>query len=149
MAEFPLQPVREVLHRRAEDAANELRSHGERLDRARRKLAELEQYRSEYLTQRDAARVRGTTASALRDFEVFLARLDEALAAQAGELRRLEAIWEASRENWMEHARREHAFDVLAERHEARENQAAIRQEQKFQDEFASRRARATRRPDR
>ena len=49
---FPLETVRSVVHRRAEDAAAVVRGQAARLQAAEGKLAELERYRDEYRMQR-------------------------------------------------------------------------------------------------
>lgn len=134
-----------MAQRQTEEAAVALRRHGERLGQARAKLAELEAFRGEYAAQREAAMRGGMTAAGLRNFEVFLSRLDEAVAAQAGEVERLERVWDMARRHWETLRQREQAFDVLAGRHEARELQAGLRLEQKLQDEISSHRARRAR----
>ena len=142
MKPFPLEPVRGVLQKRTEDAATALRRHGERKRAAEIKLEDLQVYRAEYLEQKAAALSAGTTASRLRDFDGFIARLDQAIAAQVTDVQRLAATWEAARALWMEQRQREQAFDVLADRHADAQMRVESRQDQKQQDEFASRRNR-------
>jgi flagellar FliJ protein len=85
----------------------------------------------------------GAAVARLRDFDVFLERIREALDQQRTEESRLRATWEAARQHWEEQSRREHAIDVLAARHLQREQQREGRAEQKLLDEFAARSHRA------
>lgn len=136
---FPLETVRQVVHRRADDAAAVVRTQAARVEQAEAKLAELERYRDEYRVQRDQAMGGGASAGRLRDFDGFLARLETALDTQRGEVRRARAAWDMARAAWQEQHRQELAFDVLAQRHDQREAKLEQRQEQKAQDEFARR----------
>lgn len=141
---FPLEAVRLVARERAEAAARELGGHGQRLSAAREKLLQLEGFRAQYRGQRDAVLVKGAGAARLRDFDAFLARLEEAVRTQGEELARLEATFEAARERWLDLRRREQAMDVLAARHDGIEAERVRRLDQKAQDEFSQRIARTS-----
>jgi len=136
---FPLEPVREVLRQRTEDAATSLQAHAARLRAAEAKRGELEGYLAEYEAMRLRVLQEGATAVRLRDFGVFLERIREAMDLQRVEEGRLRATWEAARQHWEEQSRREHAIDVLAARHAQREQRREGRAEQKLLDEFAAR----------
>jgi flagellar FliJ protein len=107
------------------------------------KLRELEGYLAEYEAMRLRMLQEGATALRLRDFGVFLERIREAIDLQRIEEGRLRATWETARQHWEEQSRREHAIDVLAERHAQREQVREGRAEQKLLDEFAARGHRA------
>jgi flagellar FliJ protein len=134
-----LEAVRELAQRRTEGAANDLRGQADRLRAAERKLEQLRQYAAEYRLSRSAALTRGLTAARLREYDVFLARLQEAMQSQALEVDRAQATWEAARLRWVEAHRREKAMDALAERHADEEQLRENRRDRKEQDEFASR----------
>ena len=140
---FPLEPIREVLRQRTEDAATALQAHAGRLRAAEVKLRELEGYLAEYEAMRLRILQEGANALRLRDFGVFLERIREAIDLQRIEEGRLRATWETARQHWEEQSRREHAIDVLAERHAQREQVREGRAEQKLLDEFAARGHRA------
>lgn len=137
---FPLQTVRALARDRAEGAARELGGHGRRLEAARAKLAQLEEFRRQYETERMADLARGIDAARLRDHTAFIARLGEALGAQVAEVERVQAIFDASRARWLELRRKEQAMDALAERHARAEALRDQRLEQKAMDEFSQRR---------
>jgi flagellar protein FliJ len=136
---FPLETVRQLAQRRTADAATELQGHSTRLRAAQDKLKQLQGYRDEYRSAKANAMVQGVAMARLREFETFLARIEEAIAAQTLEVQRAEVLWEAARAHWAEQHRREKAMDTLADRHTAQELQREIRQDRKAQDEFSAR----------
>lgn len=137
--EFPLEMVRTVAHQRADDAARTLNGHASRLRSAEEKLTQLEQYRDEYQAQRVAAMRRGMQAGRLRDYESFLARLEEAIAQQRVDVDRARAVWEQALQYWQELDQRSQAMDTLRARHELSERSRENKLEQKGQDEAANR----------
>ena len=128
-------------------ARNE-REHAERVAAAQRHLQEmedkhaaLEKYRSEYEAGFAARSRAGFDAIGVRDFQAFLARLGEALVAQAELVSQARATLEAVRAQWREAAQRAHVVDSLAERWQSEETRAADRREQNVTDELSSQRA--------
>jgi flagellar FliJ protein len=128
-------------------ARNE-REHAERVAAAQRHLKEmedkhaaLEKYRGEYEAGFAARSRAGFDAVGVRDFQAFLARLGEALAAQAEVVKQAGAALDAVRAQWREAAQRAHVVDSLAERWQTEELRAADRREQNDTDELSSQRA--------
>lgn len=128
-------------------ARNE-REHAERVAAAQRHLKEmedkhaaLEKYRGEYEAGFAARSRAGFDAIGVRDFQAFLARLGEALAAQAELVMQAGAALDAVRAQWREAAQRAHVVDSLAERWQSEETRAADRREQNDTDELSSQRA--------
>ncbi len=136
---FPLQAARELAKRRLDDAATALRGYAGRLRNAEAKLVELEGFRQEYETQRNAELAAGITAGKLRGFEVFLGRLAQAIEAQRVDCGRQRAMWESAREAWIEAYRRSQAMDALAQRHVESELAREGKAERKREDEFSVR----------
>jgi flagellar FliJ protein len=136
---FPLETVRLLAQRRTEDAAAELQGHSTRLRAAEDKLKQLQGYRDEYRAAKAQAMVQGMAMGRLREFETFLARIEEAIEAQTVEVQRARVAWEAARVDWVEQHKREKAMDALADRHAAQELQRELRQDRKSQDEFSAR----------
>jgi len=116
-----------------------LQEHSARLRSAEDKLKQLQGYRDEYRAAKAAAMVQGMAMGRLREYETFLGRIDEAIAAQSVEVQRVQVAWESARLHWVEQHKREKAMDTLAERHAAEELQREIRQDRKSQDEFSAR----------
>ena len=128
-------------------ARNE-REHAERVAAAQRHLkdmedkhAALEKYRGEYEAGFAARSRAGFDAIGVRDFQAFLARLGEALTAQAELVKQAGAALEAVRTQWREAAQRAHVVDSLAERWHSEETRAADRRDQNESDELSSQRA--------
>jgi flagellar protein FliJ len=129
-------------------AARNEREHAERVAAAQRHLTEmedkhaaLEKYRGEYEAGFAARSRAGFDAAGVRDFQAFLARLGEALAAQAELVKQARAALDAVRAQWREAAQRVHVVDSLAERWQSEELRAADRREQNASDELSSQRA--------
>lgn len=98
------------------------------LDRALERLAELNAYRSTY-----AARTRpGDRMHAARwhDYQIFMARLDEAVRAQSEVVAGSRMTAERSRRNWQEKRKRVASLEQLLERY-ARDD--AVRDERREQ----------------
>ena len=128
-------------------ARNE-REHAERVAAAQRHLKEmedkhaaLEKYRGEYEAGFAARSRAGFDAIGVRDFQAFLARLGEALIAQAEVVKQARAGLDAVRAQWREAAQRAHVVDSLAERWQSEETRAANRRDQNETDELSSQRA--------
>jgi flagellar FliJ protein len=124
------------------------REHAERVAAAQRHLQEmedkhaaLEKYRGEYEAGFAVRSRAGFDAIGVRDFQAFLARLGEALVAQAEVVRQAHAALDAVRAQWREAAQRAHVVDSLAERWQHEETRAADRREQNDSDELSSQRA--------
>jgi flagellar protein FliJ len=129
-------------------AARNEREHAERVAAAQRHLKEmedkhaaLEKYRGEYEAGFAARSRAGFDAVGVRDFQAFLARLGEALVAQAELVNQARAALDAVRVQWREAAQRAHVVDSLAERWQSEETRAADRREQNVSDELSSQRA--------
>ena len=125
------------------------REHAERVARAERhvaemeeKLAALEKYRKRIRGRlRRARRRRASDAAGVRDFQAFLARLGEALTQQrrarrAGARKRTRPRCAS----WREAAQRAHVVDTLAERWQAEESREESRRDQQESDELSQQR---------
>ena len=104
---------------------------------AQAKLEELEAYRDAYL--RDYARraESGMNGAGLREYQIFLTRLDEALRQQAHVLAQARLQRGAELESWQNAARRAAAVGNLATHWQAEERVAADKVEQKESDEHS------------
>jgi len=104
---------------------------------AQAKLEELEAYRTAYV--RDFARraESGMNGAGVREYQVFLGRLDEALRHQTQILAQTRLRRDAELENWRNAARRAAAVGNLASHWQAEERVAAEKVEQKEADEHS------------
>lgn len=137
--QFPLKTLQERAVALQDDAGRQVAEAQARLTDARRKGELLETYRTQYRQRLDAAGEAGTTIQQVQDLTAFIARIDEALLQQRGEIDYLQALWSTARAQWLERRSDRKALDLLEERHTEREQQRERRAEQKVQDEAASR----------
>lgn len=136
---FSLQPLLDLMQNRADEATRRLGRLIAAEQSARSRLQLLEQYREEYAQRYREAAVGGLTPAALRNFQDFLARIDDAIEQQGKAVADSERSTAAGQTAWQEQNKRLKAIDTLADRHEARERYRENRQEQKEQDEYAAR----------
>jgi flagellar FliJ protein len=127
-------------------ARNE-REHAERVGAAERHLAEmrdklaaLERYRSEYEAGFKSRANAGVDVIGMRDYQVFLARLGEALTQQRELVAMALAALDTERARWREAAQRAHVVDTLQERWHTEEIRVANRRDQQETDELSQQR---------
>jgi flagellar FliJ protein len=101
------------------------------------KLAALERYRKEYEVGFAARAGAGFGAAAIRDFQMFLARLGDALEQQRLVVEKARAAHQAAILVWREAAKRAHVVDTLAERWQVEETREEGRRDQRDNDELS------------
>jgi flagellar FliJ protein len=111
---------------------------------AEAKLQELERYRSDYDKQFALRAGLGIGATSLRDYQVFLARLSEAIRQQQAVVKRAQSERDAERHRWQEAAKRAKALGHVVEQWQTEERRASDRREQRESDERAQRRVNKT-----
>jgi flagellar FliJ protein len=119
------------------ERASRARLADQRVREARSRLEELERYRSDYhsgLGQRVAV---GMAGPALRDYQVFMARLGEAIVQQRQAVVRCEAERNHDQQRWREIAVQLKAVSAVVERWRSDERIAESRAEQRGIDERA------------
>lgn len=139
---FSLQILLEHATQKLEAAERLLRMLGRKEEAARGRLEEIQGYKREYQQHMADMGGQGMEIHRLRDFHVFLAKVDEAIRHQEAEVVKVHASWEAAHAKWMEQRRQVKAYEVLAERrrHEARRREE--KRDQRGTDEAASRKTR-------
>jgi flagellar FliJ protein len=138
---FPLQFVLEHSQSRLDDAAKRLAQLKAQWQLAEEKLTQLEAYRRDYGERMGQTARAGMSVMALRDYQLFLAKLDGAIETQRAEVARCRGAWEEGRAEWLVCRGKLKAFQALEQRHTAREAVREARLEQKEQDESARRSA--------
>ncbi len=138
MARFGLQPLLEHSQHRLEAAERLLRMLRRKQEEAQRQLDQLYQFQGEY-----QARLRQTTAAGmsiqqLRDYQIFMVKVQGAIDHQVRELNLAGQRWEAAHKQWLEQRQKVKAYEALAERHRAAESRRVERYEQKLSDERAN-----------
>jgi len=132
-----MQPVQQVLEQGERARARELGEGQRRLADAEGKLAELKTYHGEYLLTYRKHAEDGTSVTRLRDFQAFLARLEQARAQQEKVVAQLREQAEQQRRTWQGAARQVKAVETVVDRWRHDELKVGERREQKESDERA------------
>ncbi len=103
------------------------------------KLAELEAYQAGYVSDFNARAGTGMNAISARDYQVFLARLGEALRQQTQTVVRAKAQRDAERQSWQGAAQRADAVGHMVKVWNSEDRKELDRHEQKESDEFSQR----------
>lgn len=134
-----LQMVRRVVDDLERRKAEALAAGECRVRESEAKLDELEAYRSGYVrdfAQRAGSGINGASA---RDYQAFLARLDEALRQQSQLVTRARTQRDSELLNWQGAAQRAQAVGHVVKRWQAEEQRALDKREQLESDERSQR----------
>ena len=139
MKPFALQTVLELMQRRADEATQQLARLIAAEQDAKAKLDLLCQYREEYAHRFQASAQNGMAPLQWKNFQDFLARLDDAIAQQQQVVLQSHHKTSAGQVHWQAQRVRLKAIDTLSVRHQRAEDAKENRREQKQVDEFATR----------
>lgn len=106
---------------------------------AEQRLEMLRQYRDEYNANFQATMAKGVTASAYRNFQLFLGKLDQAIAGQQQIVQESQRRIGHERGAWQDCERKRKSYDLLATRAEAKEQKKEGKRDQRAMDEHAAR----------
>jgi flagellar export protein FliJ len=112
---------------------------------AKLKFEEFERYHQEYRSRLTGSSQSGMDIHMLRDYHVFLAKLDQVIRNQASEVEQMHKRWLAAHESWLELRQKVKSFEVLENRHRQAEIHREDRRDQRQSDELAGRKAAVTR----
>lgn len=136
---FSLQPLLELMQTRTDEATRKLGQLIAAEQNQRSRLQMLEQYREEYAQRLREATANGITRLILRNYQDFLARIDEAVEQQNIAVQNSERNTKAGQDHWQAQNKQLKAIDTLSVRHDVRERYRENKLDQKLQDEFSSR----------
>ena len=134
---FPLQLLLDLANERVDAAAQRMARLKLRWQSQEDKLQQLFAYQDEYRQRLADALTQGVEMLRMRDFQVFLKKLDLAIRQQKIEVQHAQLGWEECQRAWLEERRKLKSFDILRQRHLRGETQREYRLEQRDQDEFA------------
>jgi flagellar FliJ protein len=134
-----LQPVQKVIDAAERQRAETLATSEARVTQSEHKLKELEQYRSDYQRAYNDRVSAGISSAGLRDYQLFLARLAEAIRQQTQAVATARLDRDQERQRWQDAARRAKAVDHVVENWQAEDRRDADRREQRDSDERAQR----------
>lgn len=104
-------------------------------------LTLLMQYRDDYTARIQAALMTGVTAAGYRNFQLFLEKLDTAIAGQQQIVTDAKRRMQDQRSAWQASERKRMSYDTLATRVEKEEQRQENKRDQKLMDEHATRQA--------
>ncbi|WP_136416205.1 MULTISPECIES: flagellar export protein FliJ [Oxalobacteraceae] len=105
------------------------------------KLALLLQYREDYESRLKAGMAAGISAAGYRNFQMFLEKLDTAIAGQQQIVNDAKHRIAAERSAWQSCERKRISYDTLATRVHQAEQRKENKRDQKLMDEYATRQA--------
>ncbi len=132
-----LKPVVKFAERAEHDAAHIMAQCQRALDEHERRLAELLEYRRDYVQRFRDAGFNGIDAMWMQDYRTFLDRLNEAVTQQRRQVEVVSAELKGMRREWNARRSRTKALDKVASRYRAQERRARARCEQGECDERA------------
>lgn len=138
-----LRPMQKLTDAKERRAAGELAATEARLAECERKLDELKRYADDYQRQFNARVSAGIGGSGLRDYQLFLARLTEAIRQQTQLVTRARQERDTQLDRWRAAAQRHQAIDQVIERWRADERRHTEWREQRDHDERAQRQHRS------
>jgi flagellar FliJ protein len=134
-----MQPVQKVVDAAERQRAEALAVSEGRVVQSEKKLQELEQYHADYQRAYQNRVTAGISSVGLRDYQLFLARLAEAVRQQTQLVKSARADRDMVRQRWQDAARRAKAIDHVVESWNADERRESGRREQRDSDERAQR----------
>jgi flagellar protein FliJ len=134
-----LEPVQHIVDEAQKRLAMSVATFEKRVLDGEAKLGELVRYKAEYEQGFQQRAATGIGVMEMRDYQVFLARLAEAIKQQQALVNRARAEAEAERVKWQEALKRSKALGHVVDRWQAEERQVADRRDQRESDERAQR----------
>lgn len=132
-----MAPVQKVLGSAEKEKARDFGSARRQQEEAEQRLKDLQQYHDEYLVGFEQRARTGQSASALRDYQLFLARLKDAIRQQEQVVQQAHEAVAGSRKRWQSAARKVKAVESVVDRWQGDERRQADRLDQKDSDERA------------
>lgn len=135
-----LEPVGEMALEEERECAGRVAGIQQRLDEANKRCAELKRYVVEYQSMFQQRAAAGIDIAGLRDYQTFLARLNDAVKQQDGVISQIESECARARVEWLEAAARRNAVSKVIENARLEDRKIEDRLLQKESDERAQRR---------
>ena len=136
-----LETLIELATNQTDEAAKRLGRAIRACEDTEQKLALLLQYRDDYDARFKSGLANGISAAGYRNFQLFLDKLDTAIAGQQQIVNDAKRRILDERGAWQSCERKRMSFDTLATRAEQAEQRKENKRDQKLMDEFATRQA--------
>lgn len=136
---FPLQQILDLSQLKLDESTRRLGELIASEQEATKRLELLVEYRAEYHGRFLAAARDGLGREQWRNYQHFLDKLDTAIGQAQAMMAQSRQMTSAGQQDWLHKRGQVKAFDTLAQRHQAKVDYEALRQEQKALDERAAR----------
>lgn len=136
-----LETLIELATNQTDEAAKRLGRAIRACEDTEQKLALLLQYRDDYDARFKSGLANGISAAGYRNFQLFLDKLDTAIAGQQQIVNDAKRRILDERGAWQSCERKRMSFDTLVTRAEQAEQRKENKRDQKLMDEFATRQA--------
>lgn len=130
-----LRPIAKFAHQQERDAARLLGDSLRQADQQQKQLADLVQYRDQYVADFQAAGKEGLSVVQLRDYQLFLSRLDTAIMQQQQKLEASRKGCDQSQAVWQDKHGHSKMIDKVVESRKQAENHEQEQREQREQDD--------------
>jgi len=132
--------IQRLIEKKERDAASAYGSLRRQRDEARARLRDLESYHQEYLQRYRQAMVDGGDPARLREYQLFIGRLEQAIIEQQRIVADAASRCDQAKNAWSEQYTQVQAIGNVVERKQTEERREEGRQEQKLIDDRAPRR---------
>jgi flagellar FliJ protein len=136
-----MQPVQTVVDEKERQRAEQLAGGEQKVSASEKRLAELTQYEADYRHNFKNKVSAGMSSLELRDYQMFLAKLAEAIRQQNALVSAARQERDEHRTQWQHAAQRAKAVENVIDHWQAEERKATDRREQRDSDERANRAA--------
>ena len=134
-----MQPVAALAHQQADVAAQSVAEYGLSYENMQKQLDELLSYRNDYAAGLHRKGHNGLNAVQIKDYRLFLARLNMAIEQQQLALNKAADQLADSRQVWIEKKQRAKALDSVVSGYQQTEQREQSRRDQHESDEHAQR----------
>lgn len=136
-----LATLKELAEKQTDEAAARLGVSIRQLEDQENKLAMLKKYREEYSLKMQADMRAGRDMQHIRNFQVFLGKIDDAIFGQQQLVNDAMKRVQADKKLWQENERKRMSFSALEQRAEKAQQQKEAKRDQLLMDEHGARQA--------
>jgi flagellar FliJ protein len=133
-----LRPVLKLKESHEREAGQRVGAQQQAVDALHAQLADLHAYRRDYEQKLAATNTDPRHIGIIRDYQQFLARLDQAIGQQAERVRLAQRELDRLRGLWLQSRTNSKVISETMARHAARESSQAERHAQRVSDEYAA-----------
>lgn len=130
-----MQPVARVAQSRERDAARRMGQDMQQLELTQLQLEQLIAYREQYAQGFQAAGKAGFSAAQMREYQLFISRLNDAIVHQRQQLIASRQISEKSSSSWRDSRSHSKKIDKVVEQRKSHERREINDREQREQDD--------------